>query len=152
MRWSEESDSYSRERVGVHVGYITKVDGSGMRQKIKGRGVGATENENIETILPPGIASNPGSGEKQEAVFLDSRGDATHRYAFMVGDRKMHLQVGEGEAAIYSPANPDVQIKVDKDGNISLNGTTTTIQGDLIVTGDITSQGVITDSDGDGGA
>lgn len=150
-RWLDQRDQYSRERVGVHNGYITSVDGSGKRQKIKARGVGATENEFIETILPPGIASNPGSGDRQEMYFLDSRSDATHRYAFMVGDREFHMQVEEGAAALYSPANPDAFIKIDKDGNITASGNFS-IDGDLNVTGDINSGGFITDSDGDGGA
>lgn len=159
--WEDQRDHYQRKRVGVTYGYTTKVDNSKKRQRVKAKGIGGTENEFIETILPAGIASNPGAGEKSEMILLDTRADATHRYAILTGDREYHLQVDEGQVALYSPDNSDHKITIDKDGAIEVFGMNLkitsdveiignlSVDGDIITSGDITSAGFINDSDGD---
>jgi|GEM_PF-3304666 len=76
----------------------------------------------VEHFQAAGFASKPAPGDKTEAIYVAPSGDASKRLCIMVaGDRDKHLQVEEGEVAIYAPDNPQAYIKISGDGSIVIN-------------------------------
>ena len=162
-RWNEHEDHGRRLKNVAHRGYITAIDQTGKIQRVKMVGWNGTENETIDHIQPHGFTSNPGAGDKVEALMLDIAGDASHRVAIAVfGDRAKHLQVPEGHAALYSPSDPTQVWSATPQGltanapgqsisfksqshsveatNISFKGTTSQT-GDMSVKGNFTHTG-----------
>lgn len=115
--WDRFDDTRDQGRVTIHRAWVKKIRHDGHTQRIDGHGFAATANAKIEHLQPAGFTSNPGSGEKVEALFLDGIGDATHRVAIMIpGDRKKGLLVPEGHAALYAPADKNQNVRTTPDG------------------------------------
>lgn len=158
MKWNEGSDTPRRVKSVATRGYVSGIDQSGKLQRARVVGWSGTENEGIDHAQPHGFTSNPGGGDKVEAIMLDIGGDASHRVVISImGDRAKHLQVPAGHAALYAPGDPTQAWHATPDGlsanapgkPISVSGASfnmtvsggATINGGLNITGGLTVDG-----------
>ena len=129
--WRLYDDTRDQARVLLQRAYVQQVQQVDSVQRIRGTGLAGTQNDMIEHIQPAGFSSNPGGGDKVEALFLDVVGESTHRVALAVmGDRKAQRHVGPGEAVLYAPGDNNQYVLATPNGIIvNAPGQTVTVQG-----------------------
>lgn len=123
MGWRATQDNESRVDNVVLRGYLVQdLDLSGKIPRAKFRGRNGTMNEGLDYFQPAGIASNPGSGKKIEAIALEANGDSSHRVIVAVAaDRDNAPKAQPGETIIYSPTDKNIKMKITKDGGVEIS-------------------------------
>ena len=104
-----------RDKGVIQRAYINKVGQDKKIQTVNASGL--SEFTELEHFQPAGFASNPGSGDKVEAVLANLGDDPSKAICLgVIGDREYHLKVEDGEAAIYAPKNPEHKVLLKPDG------------------------------------
>lgn len=123
MGWRATSDTENRMDNVILRGYLVQdMDRTGKINRAKFRGTNGTMNEGLDHFQPAGFASNPGSGKKVEAIAVEPNGDSSQRVIIAVAaDRETAPKAAPGESFLYSPTDPNIKVKVSKDGGIEID-------------------------------
>ena len=124
---------------------VTLVDDGPKMQEIQLQILTGELVDGVEKFEPYGLTSHPFT--KSEAIAASIGGARGHLVALVVGDRRYRLAgLAEGEVALFDDQGQYVKIArsgihVHTTQDVVLHGGTTTIEGDLHVTGNISGDG-----------
>lgn len=107
----------------------------GKPQKLQMPGKSGTTRDHVPHFLPYGFTVNPHKGAETLTVNLE--GDAAQGLCIVVSDRRYHLQVEQGEVAIYDDLKQKVHLT--RDGIVIHSSKKLTIDvPDTLITGNVT--------------
>lgn len=149
-------------------GVTTSVDAAQRMQAIQASTLDEVPLDNMEHFEPYGLTSHPHPGS--EPLIMQVEGKRGHEVVVSIADRRYRLQgLAEGEVALYDDLGNVIrlgraQLTVDAVQHLAvtaptaeITATTThigdvTINGNLVVTGNISADGEITDLAASGGS
>jgi hypothetical protein len=123
LSWEHVEHLSHKVRNVVRRGYLKKTyyDKDLMQARIKtGHGI---ENDRIDIMHPVGYLGRVQPDDKAEVFTMDVGGDSSRRVVLgVLGDRKSHPKVLEGESILYSPGDPKNFLRVFKKPPKKQNG------------------------------
>lgn len=117
----------------------------GKPQKLQMPGKSGTTRDHVPHLLPYGFTANPHQGA--ESLTVNLAGDAAQGLCIVVSDRRYHLQVEQGEVAIYDDLKQKVHLTRDgivihSSKKLTIDTPTTHITGDVIIDKECTISGI----------
>lgn len=135
----------TRLRLLVSRAAVREVDSGSAQQLLRLGLLGDEERRGVPHVEPYGFTSAPKEGSEAVAVF--PQGDRGRGLVVVVGDRRFRLKgLKPGEVALYTDEGDRIhfrrggEIDVQAGNLVRLSAPQVRIEGDLVVTGDVTDQ------------